>query len=77
MELRPTLFWDTDPNKIDLKTNKRYVIERVLDRGRVEECKWLMSTYSPDDIKEVIARKRSQLDAKSRNFWSHFYGINT
>ncbi len=77
MKLRQTLFWDTNPEKIDLKKNKRYVIERVLDRGRIDEYKWLRSTYSPEDIKNVIQRDRSQLDAKSKNLWFRFYKLDS
>ncbi|MEX2029170.1 MAG: hypothetical protein WD963_01665 [Candidatus Paceibacterota bacterium] len=77
MKLRQTLFWDTDPKKIDLNKNKRYVIERVLDRGRLEEYKWLRDTYTLQDIKDTIARERSQLDVKSKNFWSSFYRLDS
>ena len=77
MKLRQTLFWDADPKKIDLNKNKRYVIERILDRGRLDEYKWLRDTYSPEDIKNTITRERSQLDMKSRNFWSNFYRLDS
>ena len=77
MKLRQTLFWDADLKKIDLNKNKRYVIERILDRGRLDEYKWLRDTYSPEDIKNTITRERSQLDMKSRNFWSNFYRLDS
>ena len=33
MELSKTLFWDTDIGKIDYDRNSRQIIERVLQRG--------------------------------------------
>ena len=74
--LKKSLFWDTNPETIDLQKNKRYVIERILRFGNFEEYRWLKDTYSPEDIRLVIERERSQLDRKSLNFWSQMYQID-
>jgi hypothetical protein len=57
MKLRQTLFWDTDPQKIDLNKNKRYVIERVINYGTLAEWKWLSSVYTKKDISEGLKAK--------------------
>lgn len=62
------LFWDTEPAKIDLKVNGRYVIERVLETGGFEEFSWIQRVYPTRLIIETceISRKISH---KSKNFW--------
>ncbi|MCF7833862.1 MAG: hypothetical protein K9L98_02675 [Candidatus Pacebacteria bacterium] len=75
MELRATLFWDTDISKIDFKKNKKYVIERILDFGNQEEIQWMHKEYSQDDVKDTLINSRV-LGSRSKNFWEHYYNIN-
>ncbi|MFA6554059.1 MAG: hypothetical protein WCS89_00975 [Candidatus Paceibacterota bacterium] len=70
MKFRESLFWDTNPAKIDLDKNARYVIERVLEYGRLDEVRWLFKQYSKDAIKKVMELPRVQLSSKSKNLWS-------
>jgi hypothetical protein len=48
------LFWDT---------------ERMLELGDDKAVKWLFSTYSRAEIKEVLATSR-RISRKSANYWS-------
>jgi len=70
MKLRQTLFWDTNPNKIDLQKNARYVIERVLEFGHLDEIGWLFKTYPKDEIRQAMDLPRSQVSSKSKALWS-------
>lgn len=70
MKFRQSLFWDTNPDKIDLKKNARYVIERILDYGQPDEVGWLFKTYPKKEIKQVIDLPRSQVTAKSKALWT-------
>jgi hypothetical protein len=36
MELRPSLFWDTDIKTMDLQKHKQQIIERTLMRGMMD-----------------------------------------
>ena len=45
MKFRQSLFWDTDPKKIDKEKNARYIIERILDLGNDKEVKWMWDYY--------------------------------
>jgi hypothetical protein len=58
MELRPSLFWDTDIKTIDLQKNKKQVIERTMTRGRIEEVRALFAYYGRDIIKETMITAR-------------------
>ena len=70
MKFRESLFWDTNPDWIDIKKNARYIIERVLDFGELEEVRWLFKTYSKEEIKRVMDLPRSQVTTKSKTLWN-------
>lgn len=67
---RQSLFWDTDPKRIDAEKNARYIIERVLDFGNDEEIQWLFRRYPKALLQEVLNRSRSGLHEKSKALWS-------
>ena len=75
MQLTPTLFWDCDVQQIDLEKNARFVIERVLAYGKVQDFDWLKKTYGLEKIKEVLLYNRT-LDKRSQNFWCLYFNIN-
>ena len=68
MKFRQTLFWDVDPNKINVKKNAKYIIERILDFGNDKEVKWLYSFYGKALLKNVVTKSRS-LRPKTKNLW--------
>ena len=70
MQFRPTLFWDTDPKKIDPEKNARYIIERVLEYGDLKEAGWVFAHYSKEKIREVIHLPRVQLRPQSKALWN-------
>jgi len=69
MKLRQSLFWDTNPERIDLNTNARYVIERVMDFGRDDEVRWLWNFYDKALMKKVVSTSRS-LRPQSKALWT-------
>ena len=70
MKFRQSLFWDTNPDWIDIKKNARYIIERVLDFGELDEVRWLFKTYPKEEIKQVVDLPRSQITDKSKSLWT-------
>ncbi len=74
MKLRQSLFWDTDPKKIDLKKNARYIIERVLEFGHDDEIRWMWKTYKKPLLSDVVKKSRS-LRADTRNLWTSILKI--
>lgn len=75
LKLSNELFWDVDPKTIDLEQHARFVIERVMIRGKMEDFMELQKLYSRDRIVTELKRSRS-LDPKTANFCSAYYGIN-
>ncbi len=58
LQLRPSLFWDTDVQKIDLQKHKASVIERIMVRGQMDEFKAMMQFYGEDTVKKTMLNAR-------------------
>ena len=69
IKFRQALFWDTNPDKIDLKKNAQYIIERILDFGNDNEVKWLYNYYDKSLLKSVVVKSRS-LMPETKNLWT-------
>ena len=74
IQLRRSLFWDMPDEGIDLKINKRLIIERVFSRGNIEEFKQIINYYSEKEIKQTVVGIGA-LDKKTLNFISRAYHI--
>lgn len=68
MKLRQSLFWDVDPDTIDLDKHARYVIERVLNFGTDEEVRWMWRTYPRTLIHDIVNKSRV-LRPETRPLW--------
>ena len=68
------LFWDSNPENIDIPKHKRYIVERVLTRGSLEDFYMLLKLYSSEEIKEAITKSK-ELDPKTVNFCSLYFNI--
>jgi len=55
-KFRSSIFWDTMIERIDLEKNKKYVIQRVLERGSHEEIEELIKIYGSVVIKKGIGK---------------------
>ncbi len=68
------LFWDVD--RLSTKKNSRFIIERILNFGDIEDFVWAKKEYGSERIKEVLKTSR-QLTAKSLYFWCDFFNLKT
>ncbi len=64
--LSPELFWDVSQEKIILKQHEKWLLERVLQRGRWEDWLLVREHYGKDRIRSLLPRLR--LDSKAENF---------
>ena len=46
LSFRKTLFWDVQQQQLDLKNNRRLIIERVFARGNLDEYTQVVNYYS-------------------------------
>jgi len=73
--LNKSLFWDVDTSSLDFDIHARFVIERVLDRGSVDDWIMLLKLYGKKRISKEVVHIRS-LDPKSLNFLSVSFNID-
>lgn len=48
------IFWDVDPDKIDYTAKASFIIERVFERGDVEDIRYCRRFYGDATIEEVL-----------------------
>ena len=68
------LFWDTDVTALDTKKHARYIIERVLLRGRLSDWFALVRLYGLEEIKQESMKLR-YLDKVTLNFCSKLFNV--
>lgn len=56
--LQRRLFWDVDMDKIDFDEKASFVIERVFERGDVEDIRNCRRYYGDDKLREVLLQAK-------------------
>lgn len=72
---KQALFWDVDLKAMDLEQHKRFIIERILARGDVDDFRFAQKTYGNDALKETLLKAKT-LDPLSLNFWCFYFNID-
>lgn len=70
------LFWDVDPDTVELVRHADYVMERVMSRGTWEAMRWLRAAYSREQLADFVQRKGDRLTPRDRAYWSLVAGIS-
>ena len=65
-------FWDVDLAQLDVEQHSRFIIERILERGRQEAIRWMRKVFSPLQITHVVMTSKN-LSPRSANFWSFIF----
>lgn len=68
------LFWDVEMGSIDMESNSKYIIQRVLEYGRYDDWKLILSYYGLKTISDTAVSLRS-LDPKAVSFISALTNI--
>lgn len=63
-ELSPHLFWDVDRSKIDIERNKKWLINRILEYGLINDWIYILKYYGIDEISQIAINLRD-LDKKT------------
>ena len=69
MRFRQTLFWDVNPQKIDVKKNAQYIIERIADLGNDQEARWVLDYYDKPFLRRIISKSRC-LRPRTKALWT-------
>jgi hypothetical protein len=68
------LFWDTDESTLNREKNARFIVERVLSRGRLTDWFALVQLYGMERIKKESLEIR-YLDRVTLNFCSTLFNV--
>ncbi|MFN0036297.1 MAG: DUF6922 domain-containing protein [Saprospiraceae bacterium] len=68
------LFWDTDETTLDSAKHTRFIVERVLTRGRLADWYALSHLYGYERIKQEALKIR-YLDKVTLSFCSSFFKV--
>ena len=63
------LFWDINPDNIDIEEHASFVVQRVLEYGMMEDWNYILSHYGISRILSITLKLRS-LDPKALAFIS-------
>jgi len=55
-QFSPHLFWDTNLEKLDIRKDKKYIIERVMNYGLEKDEILLYKLYSSGTIKRTVTK---------------------
>ena len=69
-ELRP-FFWDVDFSQLTIENSSYFIISRIMEHGDEGAVRFLLSSFSREDLIQVLRRSRS-ISERSRNFWRVF-----
>lgn len=61
------LFWDADPSDLDFDRNRRYVVQRVLERGTVDDLGKVFRLYGMNGVVETAKTLRT-LEPRALSF---------
>lgn len=68
------IFWDVDREKISLDKNKKWLIQRVLEYGLLNDWKVLLKYYGISEIAEISVKLKN-LDIRTASLVSVLSGI--
>ncbi len=70
--LSPELFWDVLQSEINPEKHERWLVERVLQRGRWEDWLLVRANYGKNRLRNLSPQLK--LDPKAENFLKIYCG---
>lgn len=55
----PNLFWDVNPDDLDMERHKTFIVNRVLDYGQWDDWKTILNYYGLEQIASIAIGLRS------------------
>ncbi len=69
--ISPHLLWEYNMESFDFRRSRKVVIERIVQRGNIQDWRIMMGYYSKTDILNVVRNSR-QLSKKDKSFTEIF-----
>lgn len=73
-KLNKALLWEYDMARIDYEAMRNIIVQRVIERGRMEDWHFILKQYGVEKVKETI-KGLSYLNRKDMRFVSHQFSI--
>lgn len=67
-------FWEYKEIEINIEDNWFCVIERLLEHGDLEACKWMLDNFDGAKLVEVIKTSRN-ISKKTASMWQNYYAL--
>ena len=64
------MFWEVDPDTLDLHTHRDYVLERVMTRGGWSAMRWLRRSYPTEALRDFLVRRGDRLRPRDLAYWA-------
>ncbi len=73
-KLNMALLWEYDVAQIDYDAMRNVIVQRVVERGRMEDWYFILNRYGIEQVRETI-KGISYLNKKDLRFVSHQFSI--
>jgi hypothetical protein len=73
-KLNKALLWEYDTTHIDYEVMKNVIVQRVVERGRMEDWYFILNLYGLAKVKEII-KGISYMNNKDLRFVTHQFSI--
>jgi len=68
-DLSPHLFWDVDKQHLDIRKNKKFIVQRVLEYGLLNDWVLINKFYGLEEISSIAVKMRD-LNERTLSFIS-------
>jgi hypothetical protein len=72
--LSTDIFWDAEMSVLDTRRHMRYIVTRVMDRGTLEDVRYVMKLYGRSQIKKILIQAPN-LDYLTISFFANYFEI--
>jgi hypothetical protein len=68
------VFWESDAAELDVERDRDYLIPRILERGGIEEVRWLIGAIGLDAIHRFLRDVgHPEIGDRTLQFWRAFF----
>jgi len=69
------LFWDVVPEALNLEEHMRFIVLRILEKGRLRDVRWLLGVYGEERVHELLRHGvTTELSGRTLAFWRAYFG---
>jgi len=73
---KANLFWDVDCEKLDPKKHGSFIVNRILERGNIDDLGWAKNFYGEQFLLDVFSKNARKFSPKTGNFWCLYFNLD-